>query len=150
MLGSARSWNSLRSCSAGRDEVVPGPWRSGLWDMGTAKATIGFLVIIACVYAAFQIVPPELRDYSFQDDLRAVALTGGANPHTTDQELADSVIKRAHDHQITLAPENVTVQRIGTPGSLAVYVAADYSVPVSLPGYSFTLHFNPSSGNKGF
>jgi hypothetical protein len=95
MLGSARSWNSLRSCSAGRDEVVPGPWRSGLWDMGTAKATIGFLVIIACVYAAFQIVPPELSNYSFQDDLRAVALTGGANPHTTDQELADSVIKKA-------------------------------------------------------
>jgi len=29
-------------------------------------------------------------------------------------------------------------------------VAADYSVPVALPGYSFTLHFNPSSGNRGF
>ena len=34
--------------------------------------------------------------------------------------------------------------------SYAVYVAADYSVPVSLPGYSFKLHFTPSSGNKGF
>jgi len=31
-----------------------------------------------------------------------------------------------------------------------VYVAADYTVPVTLPGYEFTLHFNPSSGNKGF
>jgi hypothetical protein len=29
-------------------------------------------------------------------------------------------------------------------------VAAEYSVPVTLPGYSFTLHFTPSSGNKGF
>jgi hypothetical protein len=82
--------------------------------------------------------------------LKSVAMMGGSNPHTTDQELIDSIIKKAADHQITLAPESVTVQRIGTPGSPAVYVAADYSVPVNLPGYSFTLHFNPSSGNKGF
>jgi hypothetical protein len=118
--------------------------------MGTFKAIGGFLAIIACVYAGFQIVPPELSNYSFQDDLRNVAMIGGSNPHTTDQQLIDSVILRARDHQITLAPESVTVQRIGTPGAPAVYVAADYSVPVTLPGYSFTLHFTPSSGNKGF
>jgi len=49
-----------------------------------------------------------------------------------------------------LLPEQITVQRIGSPGAPAVYVAADYSVPVTLPGYSFSLHFNPSSGNRGF
>ena len=49
----------------------------------------------------------------------------------------------------TLSPEQITIQRIGTPGVLGVYVAADYSVPVTLPGYSFTLHFTPSSGNRG-
>ena len=118
--------------------------------MGTVKAIIGFLVIIAVIYCLFQVAPPALANYSFQDDLKAVAMMGGSNPHTTDQELIDQVVKKALDHQITLAPEAVTVQRIGTPGSPAVYVAADYSVPVDLPGYSFTLHFNPSSGNKGF
>jgi hypothetical protein len=121
-----------------------------LWDMGTLKAIIGFLVIIGCIYAGFQIIPPELSNYSFQDDLRTVAMMGGSNVHTTDQQLIDSVISKARDHQITLAPESVTIQRIGTPGAPAVYVAADYSVPVSLPGYSFTLHFTPSSGNRGF
>lgn len=118
--------------------------------MGTVKALGGILVIVACIYSAFQIVPPELTNYSFQDDLRQVAMLGVSNPHTTDQELVDQVIKKAQDHQITLPPEAVTVQRIGTPGAPAVYVAAEYSVPVSLPGYSFTLHFTPSSGNKGF
>ena len=63
-------------------------------------------------------------------------------------DLIDAVMKKAQEHQITLAPEQVTVQRIGTPGAPAVYVAADYSVPVNLPGYSFTLHFTPSSGNR--
>jgi hypothetical protein len=118
--------------------------------MGTVKALLGFLVIIACIYAGFQIVPPELTNYSFQDDLRNVAMMGVSNVHTTDQELVEAVIKKAREHEIALAPENVTVQRIGTPGALAVFLTADYSVPVSLPGYSFTLHFTPTSGNKGF
>lgn len=123
---------------------------SRLREMETFKATFGFLVVIGAIYVGFQIIPPELRNYSFQDDLRDVAMSGGANPRTTDQQLIDAVIKRGQDHQIVLTPENVTVQHIGTPGLNAVYVAADYNVPVSLPGYSFTLHFTPSSGNKGF
>jgi hypothetical protein len=118
--------------------------------MGTSKAIVGFLAIIFLVYAGFQIAPPEMTNYSFTDDLRSIAMVGGSNPHETDQDLVDSVIKKAAQQGITLTPEQVTVQRIGTPGAPAVYVAADYTVPVSLPGYSFTLHFTPSSGNKGF
>jgi hypothetical protein len=118
--------------------------------MGTVKAVIGFLAIIFLIYAGFQIIPPELSNYSFQDDLRAVALTGGANPKMSDEDLRTSVLQKAQEHQIALTPEQVTVQHMYTPGMSAVYVAADYNVPVSLPGYSFTLHFNPTSGNKGF
>jgi len=117
--------------------------------MGTTKALVGFLAIIGVIYVCLQVIPPELTNYSFQDDLRDIAMVGGANPHETDQELLTSVLKKASDHQITLAPEQVTIQRIGTPGMPAVYVAADYSVPVSLPGYSFSLHFTPNSGNRG-
>ena len=117
--------------------------------MGTVKALVGFLVIVGVIYSAFQIIPPELTNYSFQDDLRNIAMMGGANPHETDQELIDTIVKKAQEHQIALEPEQVTVQRIGTPGAPAVYVAAEYNVPVSLPGYSFTLHFSPSSGNRG-
>ena len=117
--------------------------------MGTVKALVGLLVIIGVIYCAFQVIPPELTNYSFQDDLHNIAMTGGANPHVTDQELIDTIIKKAQEHDITLAPEQITVQRIGSPGAPAVYVAADYSVPVNLPGYSLTLHFTPSSGNRG-
>jgi hypothetical protein len=118
--------------------------------MGTVKALVGFLVIVGVVYAGFQIVPVEMTNYSFQDDLHQIAMVGGSNPRETDQELMDAVMKKAREHEISLTPEQITVQRIGTPGLLAVYVAADYSVPINLPGYSFTLHFTPSSGNKGF
>lgn len=118
--------------------------------MGTVKAILGFVAIIGVIYAGFQIIPPELTNYSFTDDLRNIAMVGGSNPHVSDQELVDSVVKKAQEHEIPLAPDHITVQRIGTPGAPAVYLAADYSVPVSLPGYNFTLHFTPSSGNKGF
>jgi hypothetical protein len=118
--------------------------------MGTIKAVGGFLAIIFLIYAGFQIIPPELTNYSFQDDLHTVSMMGGANPKESDDELRAAVLKKAQDHQIALTPEQITVQRITTPGMSAVYVAADYSVAVSLPGYSFDLHFTPSSGNKGF
>lgn len=118
--------------------------------MGTIKAVIGIVLIAAVIYTAFQIVPPELSNYSFQDDLRTIAMTNGANPHTPDQVLIETVLKKAEEHQIPLAPEQVTIQRIGSVGAPAVYLAADYSVPVTLPGYQFNLHFTPSSGNKGF
>jgi hypothetical protein len=116
--------------------------------MGTIKAVVGFLVIVGVIYSAFQVIPPELNNYSFQDDLRNIAMLGGANPHETDQQLLDSVMQKAQERGITLATQQVTIQRIGTPGAPAVYVAAEYNVPVSLPGYSFVLHFTPSSGNK--
>jgi hypothetical protein len=118
--------------------------------MGTVKAIVGFLAIVGVIYAGFQIIPPELNNYSFQDDLRTVAMMGGSNPHTSDQELVELVMRKAHEHDIPLTPDHVTVQRIGSTGMQAVYLSADYSVPVSFPGYSFTLHFTPSSGNKGF
>jgi hypothetical protein len=118
--------------------------------MGTIKATVGFLVIIGMIYAGFQIVPPEITNYSFADDLKTVALMSAANYRMTDQDIVDQVIKKAQEHEITLTQQQITVQRIGTPGMPATYVAVDYSVPVSLPGYSFTLHFTPSSGTKGF
>ncbi len=117
--------------------------------MGTVKALVGLLAVIGLIYCGFQIIPPELSNYSFQDDLRNIAMMGGANPRTTDQDLLDQVMRKAADHQIVLTPERVSIQRIGTPGAPAVYVAADYTVPVSLPGYSFMLHFTPNSGNKG-
>jgi hypothetical protein len=118
--------------------------------MGTVKAVIGILVIVGCIYAGFQVIPPELGNYAFQDDLKNIAMVGGANPHQSEAEIVDAVMRKAREHGIPLTPEHVTVQRIGTPGISGIFVTAEYCVPVDLPGYSFTLHFNPSSGNKGF
>jgi hypothetical protein len=91
-----------------------------------------------------------LNNYSFQDDLKTVAMMDSANMQKTDEDVRNDVLRKAKERDLQLEPKQVTVQRIGTVGMSAVYVAADYSVTVNLPGYSFDMHFTPSSGNKGF
>src|SRR5712671_8185574 len=118
--------------------------------MGTMKLILGFVVVVGVIMAASQVIPPELANYSFQDDLRQVAVAAGGNPNKTDEDLRNAVVIKAKEHDIQLEPRQVTVQRLNSPGLSAAYVAADYSVPVNLPGYTFDLHFTPSSGNKGF
>jgi hypothetical protein len=116
--------------------------------MGTLKAIAGILVVILVVVALFQVVPPLMANYSFQDDLRNVALMDGASPLKTDEDVRTDVMKKVREHDMPISPKQVTVERINTPGLSAIYVAADYTVTVSLPGYSFDMHFNPNSGNK--
>jgi hypothetical protein len=116
--------------------------------MGTLKALFGLAVLVLVVVALFQVLPPVMANYSFTDDLRQVAMMAGANPQRTDDDVRNDVLKKAKEHDLPIDEKQVTVQRILTPGLMAVYVAADYTVPINLPGYSFELHFNPSSGNK--
>jgi hypothetical protein len=116
--------------------------------MGTIKALVGFLAIILVVVACFEVAPPLMANYSFQDDLRNVALMDGANFQKTDDDIRNDVLRKAKEQNLPIDGKQVTVQRISTPGMSSVYVAADYSVTVSLPGYSFDMHFNPTSGNK--
>jgi hypothetical protein len=114
------------------------------------KGFVGFLVIAAVVMALFEIGPPMMTNYSFQDDLKTVAMMDGSNFQKTDDDIRLDVLRKAREHDLPIQEKQITVQRINTPGLSAVYVAADYSVTVSFPGYSFDVHFSPNSGNKGF
>jgi len=116
--------------------------------MGTLKALGGFLAIILVIVACFEVAPPLMANYSFQDDLRNVALMDCANFQKTDDDIRNDVLRKAKDQNLPIDAKQVIVQRISTPGMSSVYVAADYTVTVSLPGYSFDMHFNPTSGNK--
>jgi hypothetical protein len=114
------------------------------------KGIVGFLVIVAVVVMLFQIVPPMMNNYSFEDDLRTVALMDGSNFQKTDDDIRNDVLRKAKDEGLPIGPKQISVQHISTPGMSAVYVAADYTVTVNFPGYSFDMHFTPNSGNKSF
>ena len=118
--------------------------------MGTIKAAIGFLAIAAVILGIFQVAPPMMANYGFQDDLKTIALIDSANFQKTEDDIKSEVVRKAQEHELPIQPKQVTVQRINTPGMSAVYVAADYSVTINLPGYSFDMRFTPNSGNKAF
>ena len=89
--------------------------------MGTVKAIVGFLVVVGAIYGGFQIIPPELNNYSFQDDIRNVAMVGGGNPHLTDQDLTDAVMKKAQERQIPVgarACDRATDRHAGSAGGI--------------------------------
>jgi hypothetical protein len=118
--------------------------------MGMIKGVFAFLVVAAVVVGLFEIVPPLITNYSFQDDLKTVALLDGSNFQKTDDDIRIDVLHKAKEHDLPIQEKQIKVERLSTPGMSAVYVSADYSIPVNLPGYSFDLHFSPNSGNKGF
>lgn len=118
--------------------------------MGIIKACIGFLAIAAVVVGLFQVAPPMLANYSFQDDLKTVSLMDSANLQKTDEDVRNDVLRKAKEHDLPIEAKQITVQRINTPGLSAIYLSVNYSVTINLPGYSFDMSFNPTTGNKGF
>ena len=101
------------------------------------------------IIAGWQIASCELANAEFTEALRDLSSQTGAHiglgSFKTDEEFRDAVIREAKKHEIQLAPEQITVERTGTPPAQTVYLSADYRARVALPGCSFTLHFHPSS-----
>ena len=68
---------------------------------------------------------------------------------STEEELRSTVISEAKEHGISLTPEQVKVERTFTPESLDISLAAEYEARVNLLGFSFGIHFAPTSSYAG-
>lgn len=103
--------------------------------------------------ATWQVGAAELANLELQDDMQDLASQTGIraryNTPSTDDGLRDAVVRKAQEHDIQLAPEQITVRRSGVGFDATVSLAADYTVAVRVPGYSFVLHFTPSSEKRG-
>jgi len=117
------------------------------------KYVFGIAVVVAVVMVGWEILEPEITNIVFQDELHDIAAQAGTRiglpAPTSDEEIRNVVIRNALRHDIALDPRQVTVRR-GTQDAPALYLAVDYTVPVKLPGYSFTLHFTPTSTGGRF
>ncbi len=112
-------------------------------------AALGFAVV-----AGWDAGSNELAKMELQQDM--LDLSKGINSYSnysvplSDDGLREAVIRKAQDHDIRLRPSEVTVRRSGDGAATRVYLAADYTVPVDVLGYSFDLHFTPTSEKKLF
>ena len=110
---------------------------------------IGIAVFALAVNVGWQIASCQLADRQLEEDLRDLASRNaehiGLSAPTTDDELRNSVVRAAKELDIVLDPNQVAVRHTLQGESSAVHLAADYTAPVHLLGWSLPFHFNPSS-----
>ena len=105
------------------------------------------MMVLAAIFC-FKLIPPYFSNYQFEDAIKNEALQSTYGTRS-EEDIRESVIKHAREYDIQLTNKQVRVSRTGTSGTGSLTIEAQYSVPVSLPGYSTTLEFHPSSSNKG-
>ncbi len=116
--------------------------------MGSMKMIGAFALFVAMAIVGIKIVPVYFSNFQFEDAIKTEALQSTYGSRSED-DIRDTIIKRAREYDIQLTTKQVHVSRTGTNGTGTLSIEADYSVPVNLPGYSTTLDFHPSSKNKG-
>ena len=112
------------------------------------KYVFRIAVIVAVVFAGWTILEPEITNIVFQDELHDLAAQPswrpGMSAPNSDEELRNTVVRKAENHDIALDLKPVTVRRTETPEN-PVYIAVDSTVPVNRFVYSYSRHFRASS-----
>ncbi|PYX33925.1 MAG: hypothetical protein DMG80_04240 [Acidobacteria bacterium] len=116
--------------------------------MGSMKAILGIVLMVAVAIVCIKLIPPYFSNYEFEDSIKNEALQSTYGSRT-ENDIRDSVIKHAREYDIQLTIQQVKVSRSGNSGTGTLSIEANYTVPLSFPGYSTTLEFHPSSSNKG-
>jgi hypothetical protein len=116
------------------------------------KVILGGAILALLVSTGWQFAACELAYYELQDDLKDLSSLNrariGMAPPSSDDDLRDAVIDKARSYDIALDPQRVIVRRSGSTDAPVVYLAADYRARIHLPGYTFVMHFHPTSGNR--
>jgi hypothetical protein len=112
------------------------------------KAILGVVLMVAVGIVCMKLIPPYFSNYEFEDFIKNEALQATYG-NRSENDIRDAVIKHARDYDIQLTTAQVKVTRSGTSGSGSLMIEANYSIPVSFPGYTTSLEFHPSSQNKG-
>jgi hypothetical protein len=123
-------------------------------SMRTITIILGLAVLVFVSIAGWQIGACEVANIRLRDDMEDMASQSGVRIGLTsarsDDDFRNAVLNKARQYDVELAPEQVTVLRTGSSVTGTISLAADYTVPIHLPGFSFTLHFTPASGVKGY
>lgn len=113
--------------------------------MKTVRALIGLLVLVAAFYTAWQLIPPYFHNYQLEDVIKDEARM---NTYTnkSEEDMRETVYKKAKDMDIPLTREQIKVRRDGQ----SIDIAVDYNVHLDFPGYPVDLQFHPTSRNKAY
>ena len=120
--------------------------------MGKLKIVAGLAFLVLMFNVGWQVGKCELTSVELHDDMKDMATQLGARigliNSKSDDDFRNDILRKAKGYDIPLTAEQITVQRNGQGMFATMYFAADYTVPIHVPGYSFQLHFNPESGPR--
>ncbi len=116
--------------------------------MSTVKLIFGIAVIAAVMIIGFQLLPPFMNNYQFEDALNNEALAATYSNKSED-DIRDIAYKAAKEMDIPIKPEQIRVIRAGGMGTGTLTIEANYTVHVDLPGYPLDLNFHAATKNKG-
>lgn len=115
-------------------------------ERGGSKASLvlTLLVLGVMAFVAIKIVPVYFANYEFQDSIESesrFALTG--YPKKTEDDIRNDILNKAKELGIPASKD--AIQLAISNGS--VEIGLDYTVPVDLGVYQFTLQFHPHADN---
>ena len=117
--------------------------------MKTLKIILGLVVFAVVMSIGWQLAACELTNYELRDDLKDVAAMGGSRigllAQSSDNDLRDAVIRRAAQHDVHLAADQILVERSGTAENPTIFLAAKYRTRVVMPGVALILHLKATS-----
>src|SRR5947209_4845389 len=113
--------------------------------MKLLKLIFGIGLVVLVVYGGYLLLPAYMAAYEFEDAIKEEAKLSAYSTRG-ENEIRDSVLRKARELQIPITPEHITVKR--DSGDLVI--AADYSMHVDFVPYPFDLDFHPSSRMRRF
>jgi len=122
--------------------------RGKIRERGGSKLNVilPLLILGGMIFVIAKVVPVYFANYQFQDAIQTeakFALTG--YPKKSLDDLREDVYKKAQELDIPAERESIRVAVDANKGF--VDIGLDYSVPIDLKVYQFTLQFHPHADN---
>ena len=110
------------------------------------RLVLTLLFIGAMILVAVEIIPPYFAYYQFEDAIKSeakFALTG--YPKKSMDDIRNDIYKKAQELDIPASKDEIQLSVDSANGR--VDIGLDYSVPIDLKVYQFTLQFHPHADN---
>ena len=108
--------------------------------MRGARFWIGILMLLAAAYGSYKLVPVYMSAYEFEDAIKEEAKLS-VYSQKSDEQIHDTIMKKAAEFEIPVTREQVKVRRNGPD----LTISADYVVQVDIPVHPIVLTFHPTS-----
>lgn len=98
--------------------------------MKLLKTTLIVLMLVLGAVYSYELLPPYLAHYQFQDAMDTEAKFDTYDNNKTEDDIRESVAKKAKEFEVPVTLEQIHVER----SSREVSISMDYTVHVEMPG----------------